>query len=474
MKKFLLLAGVGIVAFAALLFYRTTIQERELVILSTNDIHAHLKNFPRLATAVAECRDTVDCILVDAGDRWTGNSYVDLAEGRLPIIDLMNEVGYDIVTLGNHEFDMGPALLQGAIDHSQFATICSNMVSNHPELTTLPAHKVITTRSGIDVSFVGVVTNYDNGHPDGDNRRFEGLVFSDPVTAARKAAEESPASNVRVLLSHIADDKDMAFAADGAPFDLIVSGHSHHVVDTLICNTVIGQTGKNMPYLGATRIRLKGRKIVDIDYENIDLKGYAEDCNIARHVQKIEDNPYLNETIGTISTFTNRVGFANLETQILKEAAKADVALYHCGGIRITHFEPGMVTRARLYDLEPFASQVVVRNMTLAQLQALVKEKFNDKGNTKESHRVDIFCTAPYDIVVGADGEAVAVRFPTLRAGKSYRVAMPDYISRKYPTLKDSEGEYTDMLVLDCITEYVEKHSPIKTCNTPRQRIVKR
>ena len=474
MKKFLILAGVGIVAFAALMFYRTTLQERELVILSTNDIHARLSNFPRLATAVAECRDTVDCILVDAGDRWTGNSYVDLAEGRLPIIDLMNEVGYDVVTLGNHEFDMGPALLQGAIDHSRFATICSNMVSHNPLLATLPSHKVVTTRSGVEVAFVGVVTNYDNGHPDGDNRRFEALEFSDPVEAACRAIEEAPASDVRVMLSHIADDKDMAFAAEGAPFDVIISGHSHNRVDTLIHNTVIGQTGKNMPYVGATRIRLKGRKIVGIEYENIDLKGYAEECNIARRVEQIESNPYLNEAIGQILTLTNRVGFANLETQILKEAAAADVALYHYGGIRITHFEPGVVSRATLYDLEPFSSQIMVRSMTLEQLQALVREKFNDKGNAKESHRVDLFCTAPYDIVVGADGEAVEVRFPTLRPGKTYRVAMPDYVSRKYPTLNESEGENIDMLVLDRIIEYVEKHSPITTDNTPRQRIVRR
>lgn len=76
-------------------------------------MHANIENFASLVTAVNLCRDSVATLLVDAGDRWTGNVYVDLAEGRLPIIDLMNHIGYDAATLGNHEFDKGAALLQG-------------------------------------------------------------------------------------------------------------------------------------------------------------------------------------------------------------------------------------------------------------------------------------------------------------------------------------------------------------------------
>ena len=82
---------------AGLALYNRHIAQREFVILSTNDLHASIKNFPRLATAVKECRDTVATLLVDAGDRWTGNAFVDLApEPRKPIIDLMNELGYDV------------------------------------------------------------------------------------------------------------------------------------------------------------------------------------------------------------------------------------------------------------------------------------------------------------------------------------------------------------------------------------------
>ena len=96
MKKISILAVV-ILTLAGVLFYRTCLRRSEFVILSTNDMHASLDNMARLATAVKECRDTVFTIVVDAGDRWTGNAYIDLAKGRLPMIRLMNAVGYDVV-----------------------------------------------------------------------------------------------------------------------------------------------------------------------------------------------------------------------------------------------------------------------------------------------------------------------------------------------------------------------------------------
>ena len=112
MKKIFL--GISLLLCAALCACAP--REKVVIILSTNDIHAQIQNFPQLATAVAECRDTASVILVDAGDRWTGNAYVDQAEGRRPVLELMNELGYDVATLGNHEFDHGQAFLGRMID----------------------------------------------------------------------------------------------------------------------------------------------------------------------------------------------------------------------------------------------------------------------------------------------------------------------------------------------------------------------
>ena len=129
MKYLFRLLALGLVVF---LWVRAG-QEQTLVILSTNDMHGKIQRMPELATAVRQCRDTVErVLLVDAGDRWTGNAYVDkVAVPGRPIVELMNRLGYDVATLGNHEFDFGQAHLGGVLDSLvAFEVVCANIKSD--------------------------------------------------------------------------------------------------------------------------------------------------------------------------------------------------------------------------------------------------------------------------------------------------------------------------------------------------------
>ena len=475
MKKLLILVGVVTVAISGALSYHQALREREVVILSTNDMHASTANFARLATAVALCRDTVATVLTDAGDRWTGNAFVDLAEGRRPIIDLMNKVGYDVVTLGNHEFDMGAAFLSDAIAYAEFPTVCANVVSHRDDFKPLPKCLKFTTKNGVRICFSGVVTNYDNGHPDGDNAIFEGLEFPDPMQSAREVlATCGKGCDLRVLLSHMAELKDMEFASDFDGYDVIIGGHSHGVVDTLVGRSVIGQTGRKLRMVGATRIRLRGNKITDISYENIDLAGYVEDKEVAAMVEQIHRNEELTASVGTLGVSLNRIGLAELETRLIAEATDSEIGFYHYGGIRLTELSEGGVSLATLFDLEPFFSKIYTMRMTPAQLRAMIIAKFNDTANTKESHRVDMFCSTPYDILVDAAGEAVDVRFPLLTEGRVYKVAMADYIAKKYPSIEATDIQPLPIKVLDVLAAHFREHSPVTADNTPKQRIIRK
>ena len=159
-----------------------TPRERTIVLLSTNDMHAKIQHFPRLAAAVEACRDTAQLVvLVDAGDRWTGNAYVDRTPTPgMPMIALMNRLGYDVATLGNHEFDHGQAFLGRMIDSMDFEVVCANVVSDTCTFPQLPPYTILR-RDGIRIGFVGVVTNYEGpGHPAGNASSFVGLRFPDP------------------------------------------------------------------------------------------------------------------------------------------------------------------------------------------------------------------------------------------------------------------------------------------------------
>ena len=133
------------ICVAALAVAANLPRERTLVLLSTNDMHAQIDRFPQLAAAVAACRDTADnVVLIDAGDRWTGNPYVDRTPTPgMPIIRLMNRLGYDAATLGNHEFDHGQAYLGRIIDSMEFAVVCANLKSDTCTFPQLPPYAII-------------------------------------------------------------------------------------------------------------------------------------------------------------------------------------------------------------------------------------------------------------------------------------------------------------------------------------------
>lgn len=472
-RKYAISVLFAIVALAGILFYRTTLREREVVILSTNDIHADLSNFARLAEAVGQCRDTVATVLVDSGDRWTGNAFVDFAEGRRPIYDLMNGLGYNAATLGNHEFDRGPAFLRDAVEYADFDIVCANVKNVGADFMDMRPSVTIKTDNGIKIRFVGVVTNYDYGHPDGNNEVFEGLEFPDPMEAACKVAETAKKGEVLVLLSHMARDKDFEFAQKCDRYDVILGGHSHDVVDTLVNRTVVGQTGKNMKMVGATRIRLKGNKIKSIDYENIPLDRYGEDAVFAARVAEIESNPELRRNVGTLGVTLDKTGLADMMTTLVARAEGAEIGFYHYGGIRLTELPAGGVSLYNLSNLEPFFSQIHTMTMTAQQMRDMIIAKYNDTGNAKEAHRIDLFSTTPYTIVLDERGEAADVLFPKLREGVPYKVAMADYIAKKYKFEASGEVRHPEK-VLDVLVEHFRDHSPVEFSNEPRQKTIKR
>ena len=472
---FVLFGAVALCVAGSLLgrdIYRSMWRPSSVVILSTNDIHASLGNFARLATAVERCRDTVFTILVDAGDRWTGNAYVDLAEDRKPIIDLMNSINYDVATFGNHEFDCGAGLLGRAVAQAEFNVVCANMTSHTEALPTPAKGTTIASPEGVRFDFVGVVTNYNNGHPDGDEASFEGLSFEDPQQAAVRQAR-AMRGDVRVLLSHMGDDKDMELAARTPIFNLIIGGHTHRQLDTLVGRTTIGQTGRKLKNVGVTRISFKGCRVASIEYENLPLADYEEDAEVKEHIAQIEKNPILKRKAGTLATTLDHTGLAHLQTMVVAEATGADVGLYHYGGVRLESLESGVVTIKDLFDNEPFFTQVVTATMSAEQLRRMIVAKYNDTKNPKEAHRIDIFATTPYDIIVDGADCALDVRFHALKEGVKYKVAMPDYMAENYPAIECDDMTRTPLKVYDLGLDYFARHSPVSVSNTPLQRVVK-
>ncbi len=458
---------------AAVLTAACTPRERTLVILSTNDMHAKIQRFPQLAAAVEACRDTAQLVvLVDAGDRWTGNAFVDkVSVPGKPMIELMNRLGYDVMTFGNHEFDHGQAFLGRMIDSISAEIVCANCISDTCTFPQVAPYAVIE-RDGIRIGFVGAVTNYEGpGHPAGHTSSFVGLEFPDPQAEAIRYAEYlRPRVDLLVLLSHMGDDRDMELLGKTQLFDLAIGGHTHVQLDTLVNGTLLTQSGKNLQNVGATIVRMRGRKVESIDYRIVPLDAYEPDASFAEQVAGYYADPELNRFIGKFAVQPDKTGLANWMARAIAEDAGADIGVYHVGGVRLDSIAAGDVSRARVYDLEPFGTKVATLRMTPGQMRRMIIAKYNE--DTREGHRVDIILSTPYTILVDESDRAFDVRFHALREDRVYSLAMSDYIYKNYKELEYADGSVTDVEVADVLIGRLRSGSPLRPDNVPHQQVL--
>ncbi len=462
--------------------------ERTIVLLSTNDMHAQIDRFPQLAAAVEACRDTVEnVVLVDAGDRWTGDPFVDrTTPAGMPIIRLMNRLGYDVATLGNHEFDHGQAHLSRILNSATFAVVCSNIRSDICTFPQLPPYTILE-RDGIRIGFVGAVTNYEGGHPAGHASSFVGLTFPDPQqTSLQYAQELRPQVDLLVLVSHMGDDRDeelLLRAADNADaggqkkdarplYDLVIGGHTHEVRNSVVGGTLLTQTGSRLNNVGATVVRMRSRKVVDLSFRLVELAPYDAAEPYAEMVVSYKDDPELNRTAGRFAKGADKFGLAGWIARSIAAATKSEIGLYHRGGVRLDTIPAGEVSRAAIYALEPFNTPVTITRMTPEELRDVILAKYNDPLNLSEAHRLDLIATTPYILVTDAEDHAVDVVFPKLQAGRRYSIALNDYIYRNYAEIDRTRGRILDdLLVNEVLLDELASGRPVVPDNKPLQRV---
>ena len=424
---------IAFLALATLLgVVACTPKQENIIIISTSDIHAKLDMLPRLATLLDEARaqDTARLFVVDAGDRWTGNAFVDMAPhaGR-PIIEQMNRLGYDVATYGNHEFDMGLDTLQRRVEDAEFDLVLAN-VNTGTTPWKQPKPYVIKRAGALRVGFLGIVTNYASGHPDGDDPVYEGTEFFSPEwTAERYGKELREKCDLMVILSHCGLDRDTTNLATAFPYaDLIISGHTHETYSGRVGDVAVVQGTNKLRAVGITTAKLVGGKLTDLHTEYRALPE-EEVASVKEEVEAYRHNPYLTASIGTLTAEASKRGLAQMMADEGRKVAGTDLAFYHIGGTRLHSLPQGDVSRADIYELEPFKSYLAITTMTLDEMKQMIINKFNDTTNYKESHREDLIPSGlTYRIITNSKGDAVDVKFRPEVKKDLYTVAMSDYV----------------------------------------------
>ena len=366
------------------------------VILHTNDVHGAIAGYAYITALKADYEAKgAEVILVDAGDYSQGTSYVSVTKG-LDAIEMMNAAGYDVVTLGNHEFDYGYTQLKDNMTKAKFKVLCAD-VFNADGTPIFDANYTYTTKSGVKVGFFGMET--PETQTKANPTKIKGLTFATNDAFTKAAADQVEAlkdADVVICLAHLGVDgeskpyrsTDLYAAVKG--IDFIIDGHSHTVMTKGENGEPIQSTGTAFANIGVIVIDDATKKIESNSLFEI-KEDTAKDATVAAAAQKIIDR--IDKEYGAVFAKSevelngakapngNRDSETNngdlitdaMVWKILqdKESLTVDadhvVAVTNGGGIRKA-INPGDVTKKSINEVLPFGNTVVTIYITGAEL----------------------------------------------------------------------------------------------------------
>ena len=203
----------------------------------------------RLITAIHDARARHEnTILVDGGDQFQGTLFYTYYKGSMTA-EFMNLLGYDAMTVGNHEFDDGPEVLAGFVDAIEFPILMSNAdISQEPLLSGKILKSTVIEVGGEQIGLIGLTPiDTDELASPGPN-----VIFTPPADAVQAQVDELTAQGIDkiIVLSHSGLNVDMEVAAATTGVDVIVGGHDN----SLLSNVQEGAKGPYPVMVGSTAI----------------------------------------------------------------------------------------------------------------------------------------------------------------------------------------------------------------------------
>lgn len=505
MKRWLPIFVSALAAFASA-------SDFTLTVLHTNDMHARVEptkvkgefvgGYARQMTLIKKyMASDPNVLLINAGDTFQGTLFFNQYQG---IADLayMNAAGYRAMTLGNHEFDKGPAVLANFIKKAAFPVLAANLdVSQDADLKGLVKPSCVVEVVGQKIGIVGAITDtlMSISSP-GKNVRLKPLVSSiqTEIDAFTKAG-----INKVIILTHIGYQEDLELATKLHDADLIVGGHSH----TFLSDDEILPFGKGFggyptkakaadgkavyvvqahewgKVLGRLKITFDGAgnvtKVFDAKPIKVDAS-IPEDPTIAAMVSAF--NMPLAElkrkVVGESPTGFANDGARMKETPMgnviadamlaMTKNQGAQLALMNAGGIR-SAIEPGLITFEAAISVQPFTNTLVLLDLTGAELMAAFDFGLGETGegsggflHTSKGVKVVFEPKKP----AGSRVASIEIGGKKVLATDTVRVVTNSFLAGGgdgHVELKNATGKRLDTgyIDVDALVDYLLSHKPM-------------
>ncbi len=489
-----------------------------LTVLHTNDFHARFEPISRfdsgcgeednlegkcfggsarMVTAVAAARARAgNSILVDGGDQFQGTLFYTYYKGKAAA-EMMNKMGYDGMTVGNHEFDDGPEVLRGFMDAINFPILMSNAdVSAEPLLAGKLAKSTAIEVGGEMIGLIGLTPqDTDELASPGAN-----ITFSDPVAAVQGEVDKLTADGVNkiVVLSHSGFVVDQAVAAGTTGVDVIVGGHSNTLLSNvqeravgpypvMVGDTAVVQAYAYGKFLGELNVTFDDAgTIISATGEPIIIDGsVAEDAGtkarVAELAQPLEEiRQLVVASAGDVIDGDRSVcrvqecAMGNLVADAMLDRVKdqgVTIAIANSGGIR-SSIDAGDVTMGEVLTVLPFqntlstfevSGQTVIDALEngVSQVEE-VKGRFPQVAGLKFTWDMSV---APNEgriteVLVMSGGS-----FAPIDPGATYRLVSNNYVrggGDGYKMFRGADNVYDyGPDLADVLAEYMADHAPV-------------
>lgn len=477
-------------------------------VLHTNDIHGHFWNNDKGEYGLAPQKTVIDqirkdvvaqggeVIVLNAGDINTGVPESDMQNAR-PDIEGLNAIGYDAMTLGNHEFDVPLQILDMQEKWAKFPLLSANVYNKRTNKPLVTPY-ITLNRGDLKFAIVGLTTEDTAklGNPDVTGN----VIFKNPIETAQnvlKNLNKKEKPDVRIALTHMGwyldgkhgtnapGDVTMARTLKPAAFDMIIGGHTHDTVcfdekgqfiekykPTMACKpdyqngSWIMQAGEWGKYVGRADFEFKNGKTTLVKYELIPInlkqtikkedgtkeyKLYANEIKadeaLYAQLKKYQDegDKTLGIKVGNTEGFFDgkresvrfvQTNLGRLIAQSQMERVKADIGIMNGGGIRASLPE-GEVTYKNILTVQPFGNMIStldLKGKELVDFLTTVALKETDTGGYPQFANISMVVDRAAKTI-----SDVKIGGQPLDMNKAYKISIPDYLTAGgdgYPIMK--------------------------------------
>lgn len=488
------------------------INAEHLVILTSNDTHSHIDpDFDGKGGMLRQkvLFDSVLCaeknvVRIHAGDAVQGTLYFSEFHGEVEC-EMLNRMNFDIVILGNHEFDNGIGQLSQHYKNIKGTRLCSNYDFKGTALEGMFVPYIIKEYGDKKIGFIGI-----NLNPYGiiAEPNYKGIKFLDIIetsNATAKMLKQEKDVDFVVMVSHIGYDMsgnglpgDIDVVKSSSDIDLVIGGHSHTVINPakkdspawLVANKdglmiPVTQTGNLGKYIGLIDIDLETLKTdyrlltVDkrydnrINYPNIEafIAPYKQKVDSLMNKKIAISVKFMDKGLGALS---NWVSDAARDIAIQLSGITADCAIMNKGGIRCAMPE-GNVSEGLINSMFPFDNRLQIIELTGEQILKSL-EIMAMRGGDATSSELIVEFDENHKII------SAKIKDKDIKPKKKYRVVTLDYLANggdymipfKYGKRLFSDNKKVAVRYLDFINELTRLGKKIDASDELRMKKVKK